>query len=84
MKSDKWVLERFKFGGQHYLNIGDTTIGRNKNANIITRSDICSRQHCVITLNSDDTVYLVNQVRPMFLVNFCAIPIVFCLLNIVF
>lgn len=63
MKSDKWMLERLKFPDEHYLNIGDTTIGRNKNANIITQSDISSRQHCVITLNSDDTVYIVNQVK---------------------
>lgn len=64
--SNKWMLERLKFGDQHCLNIGDTTIGRNKQAHITTTSSICSRQHCVITINSDDTVYLVNQVSMTF------------------
>lgn len=63
MKSDDWKLERLEFGSEYYLNIGDTTIGRNKHANIITASEICSRQHCIITLNSDDTIYITNQVR---------------------
>lgn len=63
MKSDKWMLERFEFGTKHYLNIGDTTIGRNKAADIITPSSICSRQHCVITLNPDDTICITNKVK---------------------
>lgn len=63
MKSDKWMLERLWFGTEYCLNIGDTIIGRNKSADIVTRSEICSRQHCVITLNSDDTIYIENQVE---------------------
>lgn len=62
MESNKWMLERLQVRSKHCLNIGDTIIGRNKNAHIIARSEICSRQHCVITVNLDDTVYIENQV----------------------
>lgn len=63
MNSDKWILERLEFGTKYALKIGDTTIGRHKAADIITSSGYCSRQHCIITLNPDDSIYITNQVR---------------------
>lgn len=63
MKSDKFALQRLELDDVISLNVGATTIGRNKAADIITASDICSRQHCVITLNPDGTIYITNQVK---------------------
>lgn len=65
-KSDKWCLERLEFGGEFYLNEGETTIGRNREADIITSSGICSRNHCVIELDQNENIYITNKVSRKF------------------
>lgn len=62
-KSDKWILQRLEFDTKYLLNIGETAIGRHRQADIVTNSTICSRQHCIITLNADDSIYVENKVR---------------------
>lgn len=63
-KSNKWCIiqqecdQQFEF----YLNVGDTTIGRNKVADVIIKSNICSRNHCVITLDSNENIFIKNKV----------------------
>lgn len=63
VKNDKWYLMRCKVGGQFYLNVGVTKIGRNKEADVITKSNICSRSHCIITLHPDDSIWITNKVN---------------------
>ena len=58
-----WKVERRVFGDTHQLKVGDTEIGRDPNADIITKSVNCSRQHCTVTLNSDDSIFITNKVR---------------------
>lgn len=66
IKSVKWCLHRLNYDGDEtkvvYLNEGDTTIGRNPAADVICTSNICSRNHCTITLNSDDKITIRNIV----------------------
>lgn len=62
-KSNEWCLNRLEVCGEFFLNEGDTTIGRNKKADVITPSQICSRNHCVITLDSDNKIHIKNQVN---------------------
>lgn len=65
IKSKKWCLNRLHHDGIDkifYLNEGKTTIGRNRSADISSTSTICSRDHCVITLNPDDTIVIGNKV----------------------
>lgn len=66
IKSKKWCLKRLKHDGDdgevYYLNEGDTTIGRNKNADVTSTSNICSRNHCQITLTPDDKITITNMV----------------------
>lgn len=64
-KSKKWSLNRLHHDGIDkifYLNEGETKIGRNRSADITSTSTICSRNHCVITLNPDDTIVIENKV----------------------
>ncbi|XP_055322824.1 uncharacterized protein LOC129578378 isoform X2 [Sitodiplosis mosellana] len=64
VKSNKWCLNRINYDGVNklfYLNEGDTTIGRNRTADITSISTISSRDHCVITLNPDGTVVITNK-----------------------
>lgn len=65
VKSSKWCLNRINYDGTEEkvfrLNEGDTTIGRNKAADITSTSTICSRNQCVISLISDK-VTLSNKV----------------------
>lgn len=51
-----WYLSRLGTNSptEYQLNEGDTLIGRNKSAQIITLSDICSRNHCTITKNQNE------------------------------
>lgn len=64
MKSNKWCLRRInKVDGETYLNVGDTTIGRNQTADVITKSNICSRNHCTIQLDGNGNVIISNQVN---------------------
>lgn len=64
-KCKKWCLIRQDCDHplEFYLNKGDTTIGRNKVADVITASSICSRNHCVITLDNNDNIHITNKVN---------------------
>ncbi|XP_031633386.1 uncharacterized ATP-dependent helicase C29A10.10c-like isoform X2 [Contarinia nasturtii] len=62
VKSNKWNLIRLKQDRVFFLNVGKSTIGRNKEADVCTPSNICSRNHCFITLDAiNDCVTLINQ-----------------------
>lgn len=56
MEQDKkWYLIRLGDQSSTFqLKNGITTIGRNKKADVITISDICSRSHCTITWNANE------------------------------
>lgn len=63
-KSQKWYLLRLgSISEQHFLNIGETRIGRNLQADIVTASPHNSRNHCVITLDGNDNIRIVDTVR---------------------
>lgn len=55
-RENKWYLIRL--GDQskktYQLKNGMTSIGRNKKADVITISDICSRNHCTITWDANE------------------------------
>lgn len=57
MKSKKWCLVPLNGDtNEHFLNIGETKIGRSPDADVNVTSVFCSRAHCVISLSSDDGV----------------------------
>lgn len=66
VQSDKWILNRLNYSGNDVkvfrLNEGETTIGRNRAADVTTTSGICSRNHCVIDLTPDGKITITNKV----------------------
>lgn len=67
-KSNRWYLIRLECDREFrfYLNEGDTKIGRNKVADVIIKSNICSRNHCVVTLDSNENIVIKNEVIALF------------------
>lgn len=66
----KWYLIRLGDQSSIYqLKNGITSIGRNKKADVITISDICSRRHCTITWDTNELT-LTNLVSCMNAMNF--------------
>lgn len=58
-----WSLVRLgEFNQKYNLRVGQTKIGRHKEADIITISDICSRTHCIIQLTDDNNVTIEDKV----------------------
>lgn len=67
-KSKRWCLKRLNYEGPDkiiYLNEGETTIGRNKSADITSKSKYCSRNQCVITLNRSGVIIVKNLVSEL-------------------
>lgn len=64
MKSNKWCLVPVHGDdNEHYLNVGETKIGRNLDADINIKSVFCSRNHCVINFSGNDhEIELVDSV----------------------
>lgn len=66
IKCKKWCIERLHYdglNGRYELFEGDTSIGRNKTADIVVTSPISSREHCVITVKPDNNIVIANKVR---------------------
>lgn len=59
----RWYLVRLgPITSEHLLNEGETIIGRNRSAHIMTLSEICSRLHCSVTLNANDEITIESKV----------------------
>lgn len=72
-REKKWYLIRLGDQSSTYqLKNGITSIGRNRKADVITISDICSRSHCTITCDANELTLknLVSVCNELFIVFF--------------
>lgn len=55
-----WFLKRLTGDDTIPLSYGQTSIGRDRNRNIVTNSVYASRNHCTLNINDDNVVSITD------------------------